>query len=293
VGGGNADPRYYIDTVVQGKDDYYSDRGETPGTWHGAGAEDRGLDGSVSSDEFMNVLVEPMAKAKTVLAYDLTFSAPKSVSVLYGVGDREVSPVVRDAHDAAVRSALDYLERQATWTRRGEGGRQVLRGEGLTVAMFRHRTSRAGDPQLHTHSVVANTTRAEGRDTALDGRVLYAHGRTVAFRYQAELRKNLTETLGVEWEPVQRGVAEISGVSGDVMLHFSRRSVEIREQLAAGHARLVAAVRASCVNAADVGSVSSGCVDVKRGAAPPRGTRTGCRRSRACTGPDRAAPEGS
>lgn len=232
VGGGNADPRYYINTVVQGKDDYYSDRGEAPGTWHGAGAEDRGLDGSVSGDEFMSVLVEPTAKAKTVLAYDLTFSAPKSVSVLYGVGDREVSPVVRDAHDAAVRSALDYLERQAAWTRRGEGGHQVLRGEGLTVAMFRHRTSRAGDPQLHTHSVVANTTRAEGRDTALDGRALYAHGRTAGFLYQAELRKNLTETLGVEWEPVQRGVAEISGVGDDVILHFSRRSGEIKEQLA-------------------------------------------------------------
>jgi conjugative relaxase-like TrwC/TraI family protein len=227
VGGGNADPRYYIDTVAQGKDDYYSDRGEAPGTWHGACAEDRGLDGSVSGDEFMNVLVEPTAKAKTVLAYDLTFSAPKSVSILYGVGDREVSPVVRDAHDAAVRSALDYLERQATWTRRGEGGRQVLCGEALTVAMFRHRTSRAGDPQLHTHSVVANTTRAEGRDTALDGRALYAHGRTAGFLYQAELRKNLDRDAGCrvgagaarcrrdQWSRRRRHVALLAAQRGD------------------------------------------------------------------------------
>ena len=234
VGGGQGDPRYYIDNVATGKDDYYTGNGEAQGQWEGRGAGDRGLAGGVDDEQFLDLLTEPNTTAtrpKTVLAYDLTFSAPKSVSVVYGIGDRTVSPVVRAAHDEAVREALGYLERHATWTRRGANGKHLLRGDGLTVAAFRHRTSRAGDPQLHTHAVVANTMHAEGRETALDGRALYAHQRTAGFLYQAALRKHLTETLGVEWEPVRNGAAEISGIDDQVLKHFSRRSQEIRERL--------------------------------------------------------------
>jgi conjugative relaxase-like TrwC/TraI family protein len=250
VGGGQGDPRYYIDTVAQGKDDYYTDRGDAQGQWEGHGAERRGLTGGVEDEQFLNLLTQPSTianKPKTVLAYDLTFSAPKSVSVIYGIGDRTISPVARQAHDDAVRDALGYLERHATWTRRGKNGRRLLPGDGLTVATFRHRTSHAGDPQLHTHAVVANTTTAEGRETSLDGRALYAHQRTAGFLYQAALRKNLTETLGVEWEPVRNGAAEISGIDDQVLKHFSRRSQEIRERLAqvggrSAHAAEIAAL---------------------------------------------------
>ncbi|WP_324341576.1 MobF family relaxase [Baekduia sp.] len=235
VGGGAGDPRYYIDNVATGKDDYYTGDGEAQGQWEGRGAQGRGLTGGVEDEQFLNLLTEPSTTAtrpKTVLAYDLTFSAPKSVSVVYGIGDRTVSPVVRDAHDEAVREALGYLERHAAWTRRGADGRNLLRGDGLTVAAFRHRTSRAGDPQLHTHAVVSNATNAEGRETALDGRALYAHQRTAGLLYQAALRRSLTEKLGVEWEPVRNGAAEISGIDDHVLKHFSRRSQEIRERLA-------------------------------------------------------------
>jgi conjugative relaxase-like TrwC/TraI family protein len=231
VGGGQGDPRYYIDTVATGKDDYYTGHGEAQGQWAGTGAADKNLVGTVEDDAFLNLLTEPTAKPKKVLAYDLTFSAPKSVSVIYGVGDRTISPLARQAHDEAVREALGYLERHATWTRRGDAGKRRIRGDGLTVAAFRHRTSRAGDPQLHTHAVVANSTVADGRATALDGRALYAHARTAGFLYQAALRKNLTEHLGVEWEPVHNGVAEISGIDEQILKHFSRRSQEIAEQL--------------------------------------------------------------
>ncbi|MCW3000544.1 MAG: conjugative relaxase [Solirubrobacterales bacterium] len=234
VGGGQGDPRYYIDSVATGRDDYYTGPGEAQGRWEGKGADTCGLTGGVEDEQFLDLLTEPSTTAtrpKTVLAYDLTFSAPKSVSVVYGIGDRTVSPIVRAAHDDAVREAIGYLERHATWTRRGANGKHLLRGDGLAVAAFRHRTSRAGDPQLHTHAVVANTTRAEGRETALDGRALYAHQRTAGFLYQAALRKNLTETLGVEWEPVRNGAAEISGIDDQVLKHFSRRSQEIRERL--------------------------------------------------------------
>jgi len=108
----------------------------------------------------------------------------------------------------------------------------ACKGEGLTVATFRHRTSRAGDPQLHTHAVVANRTVAAARATALDGQALYAHARTAGFLYQAALRHELTRAVGLDWEPVTNGVAEIRGIEQTVLRHFSRRSEEIRRRMA-------------------------------------------------------------
>lgn len=231
VGGGQADPSYYVESVAQGAEDYYAGTGEAPGRWHGTGAAQQSLTGIVGDDEFLGALQANPADGKTVLGYDLTFSAPKSVSVLFGIGDDTLAAQVRDAHDQAVRQALDYVERNAAWTRRGRGGRHRLAGDGLTVATFRHRTFRAGDPQLHTHSVVANATQAAGRSTALDGQALYAHARTAGFLYQAALRAEMVERVGVQWLPVTNGVAEIDGVPEEVLRHFSTRREEIREHM--------------------------------------------------------------
>ncbi|HMJ36775.1 MAG TPA: MobF family relaxase [Baekduia sp.] len=246
VGGGAGDPRYYIDNVARGKEDYYSGRGESPGGWLGSGAAAAGVHGTVDDEQFLALLSSETANPRKVLAYDLTFSAPKSVSVLFGVGDRTLAPVVREAHDPAVEEALGYVERHATWTRRGSGGHRVLRGEGLKVAAFRHRSSRAGDPQLHTHAVIANATMAEGRATTLDGRALYAHARTAGYLYEAALRRRLTEALGVEWEPAKKGIAEIRGIDERVLEHFSQRRAEIVERLAetGGRSRRAAEIAA-------------------------------------------------
>jgi conjugative relaxase-like TrwC/TraI family protein len=232
IGGGNGDPSYYLDAVTSGQEDYYTGSGEAPGTWIGRGAAARGLEGLVKDDTFLRVL-DPTDgnNNKSLLAYDLTFSAPKSVSILYGVADDEISRLARAAHDAAVRDALGYLEREACWTRRGRNGVHLLKGDGLTIAAFRHRSSRAGDPQLHTHAVVANATIAGGRMTTLDGRALYAHAKTASYLYQASLRHQLTERLGVEWSPVDKGIAEVKGIDEPVRRHFSRRRAEIRASM--------------------------------------------------------------
>jgi conjugative relaxase-like TrwC/TraI family protein len=81
-----------------------------------------------------------------VAGYALSFSPPKSVSILWGLGDPEVSPAVREAHDAAVEAALDFLEEHAAFTRRGQGGAVQADTDGYVAAAFVHRTSRAGDP---------------------------------------------------------------------------------------------------------------------------------------------------
>jgi conjugative relaxase-like TrwC/TraI family protein len=175
--------------------------------------------------------------------FDLTFSAPKSVSVIFGVGDEELRGRVRAAHDTATRAAVAYLEGSAAAVRRGHGGPVVEEASGFVAAGFRHRTSRAGDPQLHTHVLVANLGRgSDGRWSALDGRRLYAHALTASFVSQAVLRSELTRTVGVEWSPVRKGIAEVVGVRRRVLAGFSRRRAEIETAL---EQRRTSAARAS------------------------------------------------
>ena len=233
--------RYYTDAVAKGREDYYQGSGEAPGAWSGAGAQLLELDGRVDDDAFATVLggVDPKSGnplrssrgPSRVAGFDLTFSAPKSVSVLFGLADEDTVSAVRRAHDHAVSQALGYVEREATFTRRGTNGREILRGEGLVIAAFRHRTSRAGDPQLHTHAVVANTTYAGERWSTLDGRVILRHAKTAGYLYHAALRDQLTQELGVAWGPVEKGTAEIQGIDEAVLRHFSRRRVEIEERM--------------------------------------------------------------
>ncbi|UGS37204.1 hypothetical protein DSM104329_03619 [Capillimicrobium parvum] len=99
--------------------------------------------------------------------FDLTFSAPKSVSVLFAAGGEQVRRAVVDGHEAAVRDALGYLEREAVQVRRGAAGAIKEHAGGLIAGAYRHRTSRAGDPQLHTHVVAANL--AQGADVNRPG----------------------------------------------------------------------------------------------------------------------------
>jgi conjugative relaxase-like TrwC/TraI family protein len=94
----------------------------------------------------------------------------------------------------------------------------VIAGRGLIAAAFRHRTSRAGDPQLHTHVLVANVVLgADGRWSTLDGRRIYAHAKTAGYLYEARLRSLLTRELGVAWGPVRNGIADIEGVPRPVL----------------------------------------------------------------------------
>jgi len=106
-------------------------------------------------------------------------------------------------------------------------------GEGFVAAAYRHRLSRAGDPQLHTHVVVANLTRADGRFTALDAHTLYEHKSAAGAVYRAALRAEVRERLPwASWQRVGRGLFEIDGVPDDVLRHFSQRRAEIEGRAA-------------------------------------------------------------
>ena len=189
-------------SVSSGIEDYYVEGSEPDGVWVGSGGAALGATGAVTGVALRRVLDgehpgsgESLGRhaAARVPGFDLTFSAPKSVSVLFGVGDESLRHTVRVGHEVAVRDALGYLERHAATARRGPAGCISVRGRGLVAAAFRHRASRAGDPQLHTHVVVANLVQVDdGRWSALDGRRLYAHAKTAGYLYEARLRAELT-----------------------------------------------------------------------------------------------------
>jgi conjugative relaxase-like TrwC/TraI family protein len=229
-------------SVESGAEDYYLGGPEAKGYWVGAIALELDLPRRVTDDGLRLALAgahpatgAPLTSggANRVPGFDLTFSAPKSVSVLFGVGGEHVQGAIRSAHDRAVEDALGYLERSAAKGRRGHNGLVTIKGSGLLAVAFRHRTSRAGDPQLHTHVVIANVVHgADGRWSALDARLIYAHAKTAGYLYEARLRAELTRSLGVAWTPVKRGIADVDGVPQEVLRAFSRRRVEIEEELA-------------------------------------------------------------
>jgi conjugative relaxase-like TrwC/TraI family protein len=236
--------RYYERQVAQGRDDYYSGQGESPGRWTGKGAETIRLGGRVDDDGFMALVdgrdpgtgerLKRVGGRSKVAAFDLTFSAPKSVSVLFAIGEPALAGALVEAHEAAVDAALGYLEREACRVRRGRGGVRHEVGEGFVAAAYRHRMSRAEDPQLHTHVVAANMARgADGRWTALDATPIYEHAKVAGFLYQAHLRAAVRERLPwVRWGPVRNGMAEIEQLAPAVLQEFStrRRQIEERER---------------------------------------------------------------
>jgi conjugative relaxase-like TrwC/TraI family protein len=239
---GKGQARYYLGKVAEGAEDYYTGEGEDPGEWVGDAATKLGLDGEVEAAQLEAMLTgrnpvdgEPLLGMRGVPAngsvpgFDLTFSAPKSVSLLWGLGGPVAALEVSAAHREAVKAALGYMQREACWTRRGAGGSEFIKGEGYLAAAYRHRSSRNGDPQLHTHVLVANATRAEGRWTRLYHPAIYDHATAASYIYEAHLRHELTRRLGVEWQPTRKGIAEIAGFADEHLRAFSTRRTEILE----------------------------------------------------------------
>jgi conjugative relaxase-like TrwC/TraI family protein len=256
---------YYERSVADGIDDYYAGRGESPGVWVGRGAAELELEGVVGDGELGRLIsgrhpltgaalrshaprkqttverIDPLSgerflevkRLKPVAGYDLVFSPPKSVSLLHALGDEKTKHAVNQAHLVAWQAALGYLEERACVTRKGRNGRVRERGSGFVAAAYQHRTSRAQDPHLHTHIIVANLARRpDGKWRALDGQPLLEHYRLAAgYLYQSQLRYELTRSLGVEWRQPEQGMAEIAGVPEEVLREFSKRRLQVLDHL--------------------------------------------------------------
>lgn len=180
-------------------------------------------------------------RTTAVAGFDLTFSPPKSVSTLWAVADTRLAARIERAHQDAVRTALQFVERELLFSREGARGVRQVEVDGLVAAAFTHRDTRAGDPDLHTHVAVANKVRTidSGKWLAIDGRVLYKGAVAASETYNTALVKQL-EALGLEFydrpaaDPRGRPVREIVGVSPELNERWSTRRADIevrREQL--------------------------------------------------------------
>jgi conjugative relaxase-like TrwC/TraI family protein len=163
-----------------------------------------------------------------VPAFDVVLRPTKSVSVLYNLADAAIGQAVLAAHHAGVAEAVAYSDTHIG-TRRGHGGHEHVSGRGLLAVGFDHRTSREGDPLLHTHLVVANRTqRPDGRWTALDGRDLYRHRLAADAIYRSTYQRQLTRTLGVEWTAADaHGNRELQSLPEDLVRLFPKRTGQI------------------------------------------------------------------
>src|SRR5450631_988062 len=239
--------RYYQASVAVGACEYYLGAGEQPGVWVGRGLPELGLvpDSQVSEQQLEAVFargLDPVTgealgrpwRADAVTGYDLTFSAPKSVSVLWALGGATAQTHIAQAHRAAVLAALAYLDTHAAMSRRGTDGVQQIRTAGFAAALFDHRTSRAGDPQLHTHALVPNKLLCvDGVWRTIDGHELFHHKKAAGVLYQAALRAELHTRLGVTFAaPNAHGQAEILGVPNEVMTAWSKRTAQIAAEAA-------------------------------------------------------------
>lgn len=221
-------------------DDYYTEGGLSPSEWQGAGAEALGLSGEVDRDQFRELLEGKVAGEQLGTfrddqlehrpGWDVTLSAPKSVSIMAEVaGDRRLIA----AHGQAVRTAMAHVEKHMAATRIRDGGTVAREATGnLVIASFQHGTSRAQDPQLHTHNVIMNATRDEdGSWRSLEPRAIYQLQKQIGAIYRQELALKVRE-LGYEIEAGKDSLFEIKGVSAEIIGAFSTRSAEIEAALA-------------------------------------------------------------
>lgn len=263
---------------------YYSEPGTPPGRFLGAGLA--GLDGgrgvragsTVSEEHLWRMLGmlqdpvtgNPLGRApgaertayldglkrerkapQTVAGFDLTFSAPKSVSVAWGLGDEPTRRRIHAAHVAALEFVLEYAEHTVFATRTGRGGVVSEDVRGVVAAAFDHWDSRSGDPQLHTHVVVLNRLQAvsDGQWRTLDSKALFRSAVGLSELYNGVLADLVTADLGYGWQSEQRRHSpvekwEVAGVGEALRAEFSQRSTEIDAakdalvaEFVAGHGR--------------------------------------------------------
>ena len=230
---------YYVERLPN----YYLDSGEPRGVWFGDGAQQLGVSGEVEDAAFLAVMagMDPQRPDrdlgrhyddKAVRGFDVTASAPKSVSVLWALGETNVRREVADAHDVAVGELARWIEDHAHTRYRIGGEVAVVDAVGIVAAVFRQHTSRALDPQLHTHLVIANRVKSpDGRWLALDARLIKRDQQTLSAIYHASLRAELTRRLGVRWQEPVHGIAELVDVPERLLTEFSTRTAAVARRI--------------------------------------------------------------
>jgi conjugative relaxase-like TrwC/TraI family protein len=228
--------------------------GPSPGCWAGHAAAALGLDGPVDPAALRRLLQGWHPEGRIRLrarsgghpraGWDLVFAAPKSVSLLVGVGPPGLARAVLDAHQAAVVDAMGWLETHACCARRSGAHAAAL---GVVAARFDHARSKAGDPHLHSHLVLANLTVDEdGRWSALDSNTLWTRRRGLSAVYDLGLRHQLRRAgIAGPWRATGTGTWDLDVVSPAARRAASRRGAELAALLSGRAEPTVAARRAA------------------------------------------------
>jgi len=238
-----------------GLGEYYSDGDTRAPTWLIAGDATRtvklvGLDGRAAdggtadpevTPRWLDDGIAPNGEAGrgfttgSAHGFDLTFAAPKSVSLLRALTDDIAEKVMQTAHQRAITAAMTYLHQHAGYTRVHNpltGTEDLQRLPGLVGIAYQHETSRWGDPHLHTHVIVPNCqARADGMLVSIDSKSLFHEAKAAGIVYQATLRHELHAELGAEWASVDpfTGMAEIAAVTRKCVNAWSQRSTRLRQ----------------------------------------------------------------
>lgn len=234
---------------------YYHATGTPPGRFlgrglvalnHGDGVEP----GTVVQDEHLRRMMkeladpitgEPLSARKlrdnSVGSFDLTFSPPKSVSVVWALATPDIRKMIYECHTQALEEVLAYAEEHVFRVRAGHDGLVVDATKGVVAAAFTHFDSRAGDPQLHDHVVVLNRaiSARDGHWRALDSRAIFASAVELSELHHGLLMDRLSEKVGLGWASLERRYStapkwEVEGVAPDLMSAFSTRSADIEEE---------------------------------------------------------------
>ncbi len=239
-GNAHSASHYYADT----EDDYYARDGSSA-QWQGQGAAQIGLKGEIKQAQFaaalkgdfgpdVNLAKSVRKDAKSRAGEDLTFSAPKSVSIQALVGK---DSAVLDAHDHAVRKTLEYLENELVRARQKVKGVSTSeKTANIIAAKFRHETARPSkeehaDPQLHTHTVIMNATRrADGKWVSVANEQIFKNKKLLDTIYKNEMAAYL-EKAGYALR-YEKDSFELANISREQIEHFSKRSMTIEAELA-------------------------------------------------------------
>ncbi len=226
---GRRNANYWIEAVAEGGEDYYTKPGEAPGEWMGELAAELGLDGrgrprpirrrprrQAPAHRRSRWCAAPSREPSSTRAgvsgawnrsSATTFASPRRSRSRCSTRSAPPRSAPRSCAPTTKRSPRESptCERHACFVQRGAGAKTIEPGAGLVAMAFRHRSSRAGDPALHTHLVTANLTRAasDGRWLSLaapKGRTpFWRQAKAAGYVYQAALRANVTRELGLQW----------------------------------------------------------------------------------------------
>ena len=238
------------------EDQYYTKEGDS-GSWYGKGAEELGLVGKINpkdlekiamgQDQDGNQLIE-LKKSdlnedgeRKRAGQDLTFSAPKSVSVLYEMakahGDEKLANEIVKAHKDAVKTTLNFVEREYIQTREQiDGERYAIKTGKLVAATYTHDTARSVDgkidPALHDHAVAMNMTQKEdGTWKSLETKAIFENQLAIGAHYRGQLAKLINQNLGfnIQITDAKQGFWEIKDVDTKLVENFSSRRAQILE----------------------------------------------------------------